>query len=404
MIHDVIVVGSGPGGAIAAATLAQAGKSVLLVDRASFPRDKVCGDGMPHHVMEMLIEKFDVDPKQAKFMRQKVGGISITAPSGKDFIVRDQADPNDHFMVAPRYYFDHMLHENAVQAGAKFEIMHVAEPLLSPKKDDEPQRVIGIIERKGKEKIEHEAKVVIAADGASSAIVTGLGGRVSSHKDTSVAIRAYGDLNQPYPEYPLPPVFFNYFRDMLPGYAWMFSVAKERVNIGVVLFDKDLYRAMGKSLKVLLAEYTDRLAVAIGGGIKIEIDQPTMKSWPIPAYTSNESRVMNGAYIIGDAGRFADALTGEGIYQAMITGHLAGQSAIDTLNGMASSDAEKQYDKRWRKEIGGSLRNMYLVQRYIASHPRVFNTIFGVATSFPKMGKRLATTFSGQLEETQLHN
>ena len=54
--YDVIVVGSGPGGAVAAARLAQQGKSVLLADRQSFPRDKVCGDGLPVHVMLMLRE------------------------------------------------------------------------------------------------------------------------------------------------------------------------------------------------------------------------------------------------------------------------------------------------------------------------------------------------------------
>ena len=83
MVHDVIVVGSGPGGATAAATLAARGKSVLLVDRQAFPRDKVCGDGLPQNVMRMMTNQLGIDPNKAGLKYQRIYGLSIGAPSGR---------------------------------------------------------------------------------------------------------------------------------------------------------------------------------------------------------------------------------------------------------------------------------------------------------------------------------
>src|SRR3954466_15525091 len=113
MIYDAIVVGSGPGGAVAAATLAQHGKSVLLVDRQEFPRDKVCGDGLPGNVMEMLQNDLGIDVRKANLKHQRIYGISIGAPSGRAMIIPEAAD-SIYSMVAPRLGFDNMLHQHAL--------------------------------------------------------------------------------------------------------------------------------------------------------------------------------------------------------------------------------------------------------------------------------------------------
>jgi len=387
MIHDVIVVGSGPGGATAAAVLARQGKSVLLVDRQPFPRDKVCGDGLAHHVMKLLMDEFGMEYAKMNFAHQLVDGMSLTAPSGKAMIVRDQADPSDYSMVSPRFHFDNMLHQHAVQSGAKFEIMKVAGPLLQA--SNGTQRVVGIIERKGQDLIEHETRVVIAADGASSAIATGLRGRVAAKEETAVAIRAYANLRRPMPELL---IYFRFIKALLPGYTWVFPVAPDRVNFGLGLFSQEIYKERGKNLKQLLSEFVDHIA----DEFQMDVEQSSVRSWPIPFYTSGESRVVKGAYLVGDAGRFVDGLTGEGIYPAMLTGFLAGQTAVNVLNGTDEAEAARRYDRMWRRKIGNNLRNMYLVQRYIASRPKVFNAVFAVAQGLPNTRKRLGMALSGQ--------
>lgn len=385
MIYDAIVVGSGPGGAIAAATLAQRGKSVLLVDRQSFPRDKVCGDGLPGNVMEMLIKELGIDIQKAGLKYQQIYGIDMVAPSGSTLLVREK--PSAYYsMVSPRYHFDNMLHQYALSKGAHFEVMDVDAPLYS--KDG--NQVIGIVQRQGKTLIEHEARIVIAADGVSSAVTRSLRGRVADPAETAVAIRAYARLKRPLR--PDPTVYFKYLLDLVPGYAWIFPTARDQVNVGLGLFDQEMYKRRGKSLKELLNEFSD----AIQNEFPLEIEPGTLKSWPIPVWTSQDSRVVKGVYLVGDAGRFVDALTGGGIYPAMVTGQLAGQAASRQLEGMHPADAAAMYDAGWRKGIGKSLQRLLWVQHWIGSKPSVFNAIFNVANAVPPLRSTLLTGLAGQ--------
>jgi menaquinone-9 beta-reductase len=382
MIYDAIVVGSGPGGAIAATVFASRGKSVLLVDRQAFPRDKVCGDGMPARVMAML-KHFDIDVRKAGLDYHQIKGLMIKAPSGKSLTTYERA--SDNFSLAsPRFSFDRMLHEHAVKVGAKFEVMDVQGPLMAPSPQGE--RVAGIIQRKGKTTIEHEARVVIAADGASSAIARALRGRVSDTEDTAVAIRAYARLNKPVESL----VFFDFYTSLLPGYGWLFPVGKDCVNIGLGIFDQRHYKRLGLSLKELLKQFEERLRPEYD----FEIDPATIKSWPLPLWKDNESRVMKGAFLVGDAGRFIDPLTGGGIYPAMVTGQFAAIHAMRAMEGVESAYGD--YDTDWQQKIGHGLRKADLVQSYIASKPLVFNGIFAVAEIAPSIKGKLLSALAGE--------
>ncbi|HLY27306.1 MAG TPA: geranylgeranyl reductase family protein [Aggregatilineales bacterium] len=391
MIYDAIVVGSGPGGAVAASVLAERGKSVLLVDRQTFPRDKVCGDGLPGNIMQLLDTRLNVDIVKAGLKFKQIRGVAISAPSKSSLVVKEQ--PHKYFsMASPRFNFDTMLHEHALKSGAKFEIMDVSGPLLSSNgalaAANGRQRVVGIVERQGKQHIEHEARVVIAADGASSAIARGVRGRVSDTRDTAIAIRGYGKLKNPMPDY----VYFKYLLQLVPGYGWIFPVSEDRVNVGVGLFDQGLYRQRGQSLRALMDEFVGILQ----SEFSFEMEEDTVKSWPIPVWLSTESRVVKGAYLVGDAGRFVDALTGGGIYPAMITGLQAAEAVIKYLEGADAETAQRAYDTAWRGGIARSLRKADLVQRYVGSKPGIFNAIFWVGEKFPTLRGYLLSALAGQ--------
>ncbi|HVO43050.1 MAG TPA: geranylgeranyl reductase family protein [Aggregatilineales bacterium] len=386
MIYDAIVAGSGPGGAVAAATLAERGKSVLLVDRQGFPRDKVCGDGLPGNVMRMLDQQLGLDIRKAGLNHQQIFGISIQAPAGYSLVVDEHAQ-TWYSMVSPRLDFDYMLHRHAISKGAKFEVMDIAGPLLS--REGDSGRVVGVIERKGKTTVEHEGRVVIAADGAGSSIARALRGRVSDPKETAIAIRAYARVKKPLPEKPI--VYFKYLLTLVPGYAWVFAAGKDRVNIGIGLFDQGVYKKRGESLKHLLETF-----IAESSSDGFEVEPGSMKSWPIPCWISPESRAVQGAYLVGDAGRFVDALTGGGIYPAMVTGRLAAQSAVKFLDGMDRREAEALYDDGWRNGIAKDLNKARRVQALVASKPLVFNGIFGIAAMAPSLRGRLLQALAGQ--------
>src|ERR1700750_660565 len=119
MAYDVIVVGSGPGGATAAATLAAQGKSVLMVDRQAFPRDKVCGDGLPANVMR-LMKQLSIDTHAANCEYPRVKALSLSGPAAQPLPPHEEAE--DVFSIfSRRFSFDNMLHQPALKSGAHFE-------------------------------------------------------------------------------------------------------------------------------------------------------------------------------------------------------------------------------------------------------------------------------------------
>src|SRR5258708_38905165 len=134
MIYDAIVVGSGPGGATAAATLAMQGKSVLMVDRQAFPRDKVCGDGLPGNVMRMMLHDLDLDFHRAGLKYQRIYGVSFVAPSGRDLVV--EAHGGENFsIVSARFDFCVGLYSPAGFKVAKFVEMGVPVSALTKQHD-----------------------------------------------------------------------------------------------------------------------------------------------------------------------------------------------------------------------------------------------------------------------------
>ncbi|MEP7287587.1 MAG: geranylgeranyl reductase family protein [Chloroflexota bacterium] len=382
MLYDAIVVGSGPGGAIAASVLASRKKSVLLVDRQSFPRDKVCGDGLPIRVMAMLRE-LNVDIQGLEY--QRIKALSITGPAGQTLVTYEESQ--DQFsMTSRRYSFDNTLHQHAVKSGAKFEVMHVQAPLLDPS----GEKVIGVVERKGKTTVEHEAKIVIAADGAASPIARALNkqsanqpDRVTAADDTAVAIRAYAKLKQPMP----PCVYFYFNKSLLPGYAWIFPIADGYANIGVYV-DNRTFRAGSRSLVDLLAEFQATLPPKFA----VDLDMQVAQTWPLPIWTTWKNRTVKGVLFVGDAGRFINAITGGGIYPAMMTGLYAAQHALDLLD---STRHYPDFDTAWRPEIGTSLRNARILQHRVAPYPFLFNSLFSI-TNFPPIKATMLRTLSGE--------
>ncbi len=361
MISDVIVVGSGPGGAVAAATLAEGGKSVLLVDRQSFPRDKVCGDGLPVEVMALLHE-MKVDIRAAGLEYRRISSLSITGPGGRTVTVNES--PRELFsMTAPRFSFDHVLHQHALKQGARFEVMNVHAPLLHN------GRVVGVVERRSGQLIEHEARVVIAAGGVGSPIARALKGRNHDEAGSmAVAIRAYVHLKQPMPSC----VHFFFQRDLLPGYAWIFPVSDTRANIGVYLHN-DTYKQRGRNLREWLADFEDWL---VEQGYDFELEPDSAKSWPLPIYTSSESRTTAGVLFVGDEGHFTNALTGGGIYTAMLTGRAAARQAVNLLDGKAMD-----YDAAWRSAVGTDLQRGRMVQQHVAGNARLFDAFLAAASA-----------------------
>src|SRR5437764_6006626 len=172
---DVIVVGAGPGGATAAYHLAQAGVSVIALEKSQFPREKVCGDGLtPRAVKQLVAMGIDTAPEQGWIrnhgLRILGGGMRIEVP-WPDL----QTFPS-YGLVRPRQDFDEVLARTAQKAGAR---LHENTTVTGPVRDERSSRVVGVTAtaKDSGETVTYRAPVTIVADGNSSRFSLAMGWR-----------------------------------------------------------------------------------------------------------------------------------------------------------------------------------------------------------------------------------
>ena len=318
---DVLIVGAGPAGTAAAITLVDAGRSVIVVDRAVFPRDKCCGDGLTTLALREL-EHLGLDPATVPSLLA-VSGAWLRSPNGREFEV-PLPDDGVYAAVATRLDLDAALVELAINRGA---VVHqgVAATQVLRRADgiDVTVEGVGVI----------RADAVIAADGMWSPIRRMVGAGGDGYRGEWHAFRQYFEhVTGPAAERLI--VWFE--PDLLPGYAWSFPLPGGRANVGFgVLRDGALRgRDMAATWRDLL--HRDHVVEALGPGAT-PIDRHT--AWPIPARVDDVVLTHGRVIFVGDAAAATDVLTGEGIGQALLTGRLAAEAIISNTTAATRATA-----------------------------------------------------------------
>lgn len=364
-MHDVIVVGAGPAGSTAAASLARHGHDVLLVDRAEFPRDKPCGDGIPPGTVGVLHDLGLRDGLDgAGFTR--VRAVRLVSAKGRDFTVPfDPKREDAQFLIAPRIQFDELIRRHAVACGARFERAHVRAAVT------ENGVVRGVeVESNGSGR-EIRARHVIAADGATSVLSRTLAPARAAEADRGVAIRAYieGIDTRSFA------AEFHFQAALAPGYAWVFPLGPDRANVGVIM-RTDCFKRCAATLQELLQRFLD--SADVKHRLSADARLHDIATWQLPYATpSSGRRAVNGVLFVGDAGRFIDAMTGEGIHHAVATAAIAAELVHEALDApQRSEQILADYDRRCDAAIGGLIRRSYRAQKYVASHPALLEALF----------------------------
>lgn len=339
---DVIVVGAGPGGSMAAKTAAEAGLKVVMVEKRQEIGDPIrCAEGVSKNGLKSLV---DVDPR---WIAAEIKGSRIFSPDGASIVLSEEQASGKAGYVLERKIFDRALAMEAARAGAEVMVKTRALGLL--KKDE---KLCGISALCRGDALNIEAPLVIGADGVESKVGRWAGiDTTLKPNDIEVAAQFLIEDQSIDEEY----CHFYLGNNIAPGaYAWIFPKGNKLANVGLgVLGSKS---KSGEPVK-LLGEFVKS---QLPNGRVVE-----MNVGGVPVAPQLDAMTADGVMLVGDAAHQSDPLTGGGIINGMIAGVIAGEVAADALSkGDVRKAALKDYEDRWREPNGKKLQRHYDLKEF----------------------------------------
>jgi menaquinone-9 beta-reductase len=324
---DVIVVGAGPAGSATAAYLARAGVDVLLLEKANFPREKVCGDGLTPRAVKALIGMgVPLDERDGwvrnKGLRIIGGGVRLELPWP------ELSSYPGYGLVRTRLDFDEILARTAQKSGARLlEGVTVTGPVL-----DDAGRITGVTARPtgaaGEPERSYHARVVVAADGNSSRLSLAMGLSKRDDRPMGVAVRTYYTSPRHQDDYLESWLDLWDGRDLLPGYGWIFGMGDGTSNVGLGILNTS--SSFGN------VDYRDLLRRWLAGlppewGYVEENRTQPIRGAALPMGFNRTPHYTRGLLLAGDAGGMVNPFNGEGIPYALESGELAAQFIAQAL-------------------------------------------------------------------------
>ncbi|HEX4222228.1 MAG TPA: geranylgeranyl reductase family protein [Pseudonocardiaceae bacterium] len=352
---EVIVVGAGPAGSTAATYLARCGLDVLLLEKSTFPREKVCGDGLTPRGVKQLID-LGVDTREEAGWLHNRGLRVVTEHHNLELDWPDLSNYPPYGLVRPRQDFDEMLARTAQRAGARLlEETNVNGAIT----DERTGRVVGVTAKVGKDKepVSYRAPLVLACDGVSARLALSVGIEKRDDRPMGVAVRRYYTSSRTKDDYleshlqlwdrsdPAKPV-------LLPGYGWIFGMGDGTVNVGLGILSTSKaygttdYRALMRQWVGGLPEdweFNESTATGKIGGAAL------------PMGFNRTPHYRDGLLLVGDAGGTVNPFNGEGIGFAMESAKIAAQYVVQALarpEGPARERALQGYPAAMKQALG----------------------------------------------------
>ncbi len=353
-MYDVIIVGAGPAGSTAALYAHRLGLNCILLDKAVFPRDKICGDALSGKSVRLMRELNLLEGVE-ELEGSEINRITFGSPSHSQFDVHLKGNKNNDYItkgyVVPRKIFDNFLFKKADELTETRQGFTVNDIIYQ---NDNISGVKGT-NIEGKEEILN-APVIMGCDGANSIIARKLGLYEMDMENTAVAIRCYyegveGLSNQ---------IELHYVSEVKPGYFWLFPAGNGKANIGIGLSKNDAKKE-DRTLRQIMDEIVQSDYFRSRFGNARPLEKPV--GWNLPLGRIQRKNHGNGFMLLGDAAGLVDPFTGEGIGNAMVAAKHAMQVASKAKNHKDYSERSfSEYDQLLWDDIGGELRTSTKLQ------------------------------------------
>ena len=364
--YDVVIVGAGPAGSTAATYLAQQGIQVALLDKATFPREKTCGDGLTPRAIAILGEMGILDNLLQDGCQMEEA--TVFAPNGSQ--VTTQMPEREGFppmmLTIPRIKLDNFILNRAVTAGADlFEGVNVQDVQTTA-------NGVSVIGKRERKPFAVQARMGIIAVGASMGLLKRIGILQETPTLTLAARGYYEDVAE------LSGRFEFYFEGIpLPGYGWVFPLSETTANIGAGIFETRGRRHKGKTAQTVLDEFLKipRMQHMLAKAKQVG----PVRGYPIRTDFATAPTYGRNLLLAGEAAGLVNPLTGEGVDYALESGKFAAKQLVHMFAaGDFSLPQLEAYDKKLRDHFHSQVQFCEHIRDWYLHKP-IINRLVKVA-------------------------
>jgi len=393
---DIVIIGAGPAGCSTSLFLAKQKIAHTIIDKAVFPRDKICGDALSGKTVYVL-NKLD-DSIVSSFANQSqkfIGswGVKFVAPNGKaidiPFKQDTSNDKNPPGFISKRMDFDHELFK---LLDRNYANVHEGTEVTAIERTENGIN-INCQTQNSKFKIQN-SKLLVGAEGDRSIIAKKFAGIKKENDHYCAGIRAYYDGVADI--HPQNYIEIHFLEELLPGYFWIFPLPDGKANVGAGMLSssvskkranlkEDMLRAIAENPKI---NFRFKNAKLLGN----------IQGWGLPLGSKKRPLSGDGFLLVGDAGSLIDPFTGEGIGNAMYSGMLAADTIAEALKqNRFDATFLKNYDNTFYSRQWNELKLSHTLQK-LCKFPWLFNYVVNKAHK----NKTLRDTISCMFEDLDM--
>lgn len=373
---DVCIIGAGPAGATLSHFLSKENIDHILIDKSSFPRDKICGDGITVDVLNVL-KRISPD-LQEKFTKTPgmlpSWGFCFRAPSGKElrYDFRDDGFKAAPFYTARRLELDNFLVQNLPENGSGKYLFETEVTTITRE-----GKGFTIRAKSDTEELRIKSKLLIGAEGEKPIVTKQLG--LPHHRakpNLIAALRVYYDKVTGFDEGNHLEFFFD--KRLLPGYFWAFPLENGQANVGLGMVSTAI-SAKKVNLKKILPRVMDENPHVIPMFENAEaLEKP--RGWGLPTLTPARNIAGEGYALIGDAGGMIEPFTGKGIGTGMMSARICSEHIKEALESKQSDlSAFHEHMYRYYK---GEIKAGYNLQKSL-KYPPMLNAVINLSNLGP---------------------